>query len=264
MVRRYPRSAGALCLLGAVGLAFVVERRSSASSIKVPPGTVTVRVPGLAFPLLVLPTVYSPGEDSLQLASAIPSCKGLDVLDIGTGSGIQALVALERGARRVVATDINRAAVDAVRLNARSQGWEDRLNARLVEGAAHGAYAPLHRGERFDLVLCNPPFFDSTGDKAWIIAGDPEHALLRSLLAGLREHLKPAGRMRIVFWGPRGIELLESIAAGERLRLQSISKSPDIVPSPELVGMSGGELDSARSWLEVVEITPFEAGPRPP
>lgn len=74
------------------------------------------------------------------------------VLDLGTGCGIVALHLARSGARRVVATDISARALGLARANARLNGLEGRIDFR-----AGDLFEPV-AGERFDLVLSNPPF----------------------------------------------------------------------------------------------------------
>lgn len=115
---------------------------------------------GLGLPLVVLPGVLNPAlfrSSGVVLEAldggAVPA--GATVLDLGTGSGVLA-VGAARSARSVVAVDINPAAVRCARINALLNGVEDRVEVR--EG---DLFAPV-AGERFDVVLCNPPFFRGT------------------------------------------------------------------------------------------------------
>jgi release factor glutamine methyltransferase len=113
-----------------------------------------------------------------------------DVLDMGTGSGVCALVAA-RYARRVVAVDINPAAVRCATVNALLNRLEARIEVR------HGdLFAPV-TGERFDLVLFNPPFLlgvpKDARDAAWRSPDGPER-----FAAGLGDHLKPTGAALLV------------------------------------------------------------------
>ena len=71
-------------------------------------------------------------------------------LDLGTGCGIQALLA-SRHARHVVATDINQRALDIAALNARLNGIEN------VEFRKGSLFEPVQH-DRFDLIVSNPPF----------------------------------------------------------------------------------------------------------
>ena len=71
-------------------------------------------------------------------------------LDVGTGNGIQAILAA-RHSGRVVATDVNARALEFAAFNAQLNGVE---NVELREGSF---FEPVE-GERFGLVTCNPPY----------------------------------------------------------------------------------------------------------
>jgi SAM-dependent methyltransferase len=71
-------------------------------------------------------------------------------LDVGTGNGVQALL-LAAHAERVVATDINERALAFAALNAALNGIDN------VEFRAGSFLEPVE-GERFDLVVANPPY----------------------------------------------------------------------------------------------------------
>jgi len=112
---------------------------------------------GLGLPLLILPGVFNPTlfrtsgvvVDALR-RDLVP--QGASVLDVGTGSGVLAVVAA-RTARSVMAVDTNPAAVRCARINALLNGVEDRVEVRQGD-----LFDPV-AGERFDVVLCNPPFY---------------------------------------------------------------------------------------------------------
>jgi SAM-dependent methyltransferase len=100
--------------------------------------------------------VLGAGAASSTLAAIlIPTGDG-DVLDLGTGSGVQALHAA-RTARRVVGTDVSPRALALARLNA-------ALNGVAVELRLGSLYEPV-AGERFDRVLTNPPFVITPRDR---------------------------------------------------------------------------------------------------
>jgi release factor glutamine methyltransferase len=108
-------------------------------------------------PIVVLPGVFNPAlfRTSDLVADVLqrnPVPDGSQVLDLGSGSGILAVVAARR-AHRVVAVDSNPQAVRCTRINALLNGVERRVEVR--EG---DLFEPV-ADERFDLVLCNPPFY---------------------------------------------------------------------------------------------------------
>ena len=142
-------------------------------------------------PLLILPSVFNPhvlrtGEYFARVIADRRLGADGDVLDMGTGSGVCAIFAA-RHARRVVAVDINRAAVRCARINAALNDLEGRIECR------HGdLFAPL--GDlRFDAVLFNPPFIlgspSSERDCAWRATD-----VAARFAAGLRSHLSANGR----------------------------------------------------------------------
>jgi release factor glutamine methyltransferase len=147
------------------------------------------RVQGLR--IFVLPGVANPkllrtGAFFAAQIGTLAIAPGAAILDMGTGSGVCALAAAARGARRVVAVDVSPAAVRCARLNALLNGLEERVHVR--EG---DLFAPLD-DERFDLVLFNPPFLIGAPrdhrDAAWRSEDGA-----RRFAAGLGEHLNPGG-----------------------------------------------------------------------
>ena len=151
------------------------------------------RVHGM--PLLVIPTVFNPlmprtGAFLAQQLDARQVPADAEVLDMGTGSGVCALFAA-RHARRVVAVDINAAAVRCASINARLNHLDHRIEFR------HGdLFAPV-AGERFDLIVFNPPFLRGVPhgdrDRAWRSSDIAER-----FAAGLGDHLKPRGTALLV------------------------------------------------------------------
>jgi HemK-related putative methylase len=146
------------------------------------------RVHGL--PFAVTPSVFNPkltrtGEFFASRIDHTVVDRDSEVLDMGTGSGVCAVFAA-RYARRVVAVDINPAAVRCARINALLNHCEPRIDVR------HGdLFAPV-AAERFDLILFNPPFLRGTPrndrDRAWRSSDVAER-----FADGLGEHLKPGG-----------------------------------------------------------------------
>ncbi len=121
------------------------------------------------------------------------------ILDVGTGSGAVALaLAKELRSARITATDRSEAALVVAARNAERLGFADRV--RCVAGSL---YAPV-AGERFDLVVSNPPYLAEAeaASLAPELACEPREALfagprgdevLCALVDGAREILSPGG-----------------------------------------------------------------------
>jgi release factor glutamine methyltransferase len=146
------------------------------------------RVHGMRF--LVTPSVFNPkvprtGEFLASLLEANLAGRNHEVLDMGTGSGVCAVVAAKH-ARRVVAVDINPAAVQCTKINALLNGVESEIDVR------HGDLFTPVLSEQFDLILFNPPFLrgipQDDRDRAWRSTDVAER-----FACGLRAHLKPGG-----------------------------------------------------------------------
>jgi carbamoyltransferase len=134
--------------------------------------------------------VYPPGGDTVLLANALPDEDG-DVLDLCTGTGVQAL-RTARTARRVVGIDIGRRAVALARCNARLNGLEN------VVFRSGNLYAPVH-GERFDLIVANPPFVAGPQRGPAYHSGGPfGDRVLKRIVTGLPMHLRPGGRALMI------------------------------------------------------------------
>jgi release factor glutamine methyltransferase len=149
--------------------------------------------------LMALPGVFHPHSDSLLLADHVREAvePGASVADVCTGSGVLAITAACSGAERVTATDVSRRAVLTARINA-------RLNRVSIEARRGDLFAPLD-GERFDLVVSNPPYVPAAAGtlpthgsaRAWD-AGRDGRALLDRICVEVPARLRPGGSVLIV------------------------------------------------------------------
>ena len=188
-------------------------------------------------PICVMPSVFNPkrlrtGE---FFASQLDSSRigpHAEVLDMGTGSGVCAVFAA-RHARRVIAVDINAAAVRCAWINALLNRVDDTVEVR------HGDLFDPVDDERFDLVLFNPPFRAGEArndrERAWRANGLGER-----FAEGLGRHLRPRGAALLLLstFGEAGIfleplrrkgygisPLAERRYVGERLTLYRIFRA---------------------------------------
>jgi len=84
---------------------------------------------------------------------------GWQVLDLGTGSGIQALAAAKLGAKHVLALDNDPIAVKVARANVRANKLSRRISVRLgslpLYSDAVNPGDTVHRAPAFDMVVAN-------------------------------------------------------------------------------------------------------------
>lgn len=109
-------------------------------------------------------------------------------LDLGTGAGIHALLAASH-AGHVVATDPNPRALNFAAMNARLNGIG---NISFRQGSF---FEPVH-AERFDLIVCNPPFIVAPpSDLMYRSAGTHGDSVSERVLREASPHLQPGGCM---------------------------------------------------------------------
>lgn len=107
-------------------------------------------------------------------------------LDIGTGSGVQALLAA-RHAAAISGVDVNPRALSFARLG-------QRLNQSASIEWREGTWFDPVADERFDLIACNPPFVISP-DRSYVYRDSEEggEALCRRLVRESAHHLTEGG-----------------------------------------------------------------------
>lgn len=150
-------------------------------------------------PLVRLPAVYPPSEDSMLLADAVAAERlgGARVLDLCTGSGVVAVAAMRAGAEHVVAVDVSRRAVLAARLNL----WGSRGRSRVRRG---DLFAAVPDGE-YDLIVSNPPYVPSKhaalptrgAARAWD-GGRDGRSVVDRICDQAPARLRPGGRILLV------------------------------------------------------------------
>jgi len=146
--------------------------------------------------LVVPPGVYQPRTDTDLLVDALrrePMSRGCQLLDLGTGSGAVA-VSARRGVR-VTAVDISRRALVTTWING-------LLHRRFIRVRKGDLLDPV-RGNRFDVVVSNPPYVPSPGlplkglARAWD-AGPTGRFWLDRICAEAPAALKPSGVLLLV------------------------------------------------------------------
>lgn len=106
---------------------------------------------------VVFPTVFRPWQDSISLVENYQIRKGENVLDMCTGAGNIAVDAAYKGAKKVVAVDINPFAVKAATINAYLHGVADKVEARVSD-----VFSGIASEAGFDVIIGNFPFTHHT------------------------------------------------------------------------------------------------------
>jgi release factor glutamine methyltransferase len=173
-------------------------------------------------PFYVDPDVLVPRPDTetvIEVARSLRPDRAAPcrVLDLCTGSGAIAVsLARELPAATVVATDVSAAAAALARKNAERNAVAERVDVRVGD-----LWEPV-RGERFDLIVSNPPYIASAviatlsaevqrEPRLALDGGGDGMAFYDRICAHVREHLAPGGALVV----EHGFDQAEAV--GQRL-----------------------------------------------
>jgi release factor glutamine methyltransferase len=176
---------------------------------------ITVTAHGCTF--VVPPDVYPPNPLGLAEIVRAEVREQDRVLDMGTGSGVNGIVAAA-GAREVVAVDVSPAAVECARRNAERNGVATRFHAVVgdlfdqVEG-------------RFDLIVFDPPFrWFTPRSMAERGMADENYRTLTAFFDQAAGFLTPGGRILLSFGTTGDIDYLHHLIARGRYELVELRR----------------------------------------
>ncbi len=157
-------------------------------------------------------SIYEPNEDSYFFQKYVMKYARGDVLDMGTGSGIQATSALQvKSVRSVLATDVNKQAVKYVNDLIKKDGL------KKIKVIHSDLFSNIPQNRKFDTIIFNPPYLPD--DEM-----EPEGILKRATTGGKNgwesieaffgqalRYLKENGRIYLVFSSLTSKEKVEEI-----------------------------------------------------
>ncbi|MBN1683475.1 methyltransferase [Candidatus Bathyarchaeota archaeon] len=146
-------------------------------------------------------SIYFPAEDSFLLQKYVEKFVYGKVLDMGTGSGIQAVTAAKKNVvQKVVAVDINLEAIEVTKKFAIENNVSDKITvfkSNLFEKICG----------KFDWILFNPPYLPSEksiNDSTWD-GGETGKELISSFLNQAKKYLNENGQILIIYSSLTGI-----------------------------------------------------------
>lgn len=136
------------------------------------------------------------GTDGVLLGAWTNTDNTRRILDIGTGTGLIALMLAQRSDAIITAVDAEENACEQATINFNSSPWKDRLTV------VHSKIQDLNSDEKFDLVVSNPPYFSgyySSDDLSRDIARSADILLsYEDLIASAKRLLKEDGRLSLI------------------------------------------------------------------
>jgi tRNA1Val (adenine37-N6)-methyltransferase len=150
------------------------------------------------------------GTDGVILGAWADVAGAERVLDIGTGTGLLALMVAQRNeGAQVDAVDIDDASAEQATENVAASPWSDRVRVHRMD------VRRMKSDRKYDLIICNPPFY--AGEMA---SPDPRAGLARhsgelsfeELVEQVDEHLADHGRFACIIPMNREVELAAAFA----------------------------------------------------
>lgn len=147
------------------------------------------------------------GTDSVLLGAWVNIEGAKRILDIGTGSGVIALMLAQRTPADVDihGVEIDHEAYAQACLNVRESPWPERIKCY------HRPIQQFDEIRSFDLVVCNPPYFVNSKPSPYLKRTQARHhADLRyeELVCGIKRLLKKSGRFAVILPYPEGTNFI--------------------------------------------------------
>lgn len=166
------------------------------------------------------------------------------ILDVGTGTGVIALMLAQRFENaKVDAVEIDKAAAHTARANFQNSKFSSHLS---LYAHSFKDYFSNHPNKRYDLVVSNPPFYINALESPQAKKNTAKHAdgdFFDSLVKAVSAHLTATGSFWLVLPLDTA-ELVKTIAQQNNLHLQkviAIKSYPDSNPHREMLVLSLSE-----------------------
>jgi methylase of polypeptide subunit release factors len=148
----------------------------------------------IVLPHHVISPRYSMASRFMASVLARQDFKGKSVLDVGTGCGVQGVMAHYAGASAVCGVDINAEAVKNAGINFKRHGLGDDVRASNV-------FSAIRRGERFDSIIFEAPYYHEYTPLRPIeyAVFDPKYQALKTFFSEASSYLNPGGELIVGF-----------------------------------------------------------------
>jgi tRNA1Val (adenine37-N6)-methyltransferase len=161
------------------------------------------------------------GTDGVLLGAWTSVNNAQRILDVGTGTGLIALMLAQRSNAMIDAVEIDELACGEAKFNFEQSAWSDRLRVLHID---FHLFTDLSF-EPYDLIVSNPPFFVNslkTRNAALAVARHNDMLSFNQLVFGTRKLLSSSGRLCIIIPFASCVEFRESARlAGFYLRNQT-------------------------------------------
>ena len=137
--------------------------------------------------------VFRVGTDGVLLGAMCNVKNAKKILEIGTGTGLISLMLAQRNvSAKISAIDINENAVKLASENFRNSIFNENLKVEQKD------FKNFETNENFDLVVCNPPFFEENASAKDVLARQQVELNFRNLVEKSTEIITKKGILSII------------------------------------------------------------------
>jgi release factor glutamine methyltransferase len=161
--------------------------------------------------------IYEPREDSFLMEKAVKKYACGKVLDMGTGSGIQAIAAAKnKKVRSIIAVDINKEAVIIALHDAMKRGIPLSVQqSNLFDNI----------DEKFDTIIFNPPYLPTQKPKDLALDGGKKgYELIQKFLKQAKKHLEENGTILLLFSSLTDKSKVDEILTKNKYKFKEVDK----------------------------------------
>ncbi|MFN8257332.1 MAG: methyltransferase [Bacteroidales bacterium] len=160
------------------------------------------------------------GVDGVLLGAWADATGVKSILDIGTGTGLLSLMLAQKSDASITAIEIDEDAFKQACMNFENSRWKDRIDLH------HISFQNFmdNSNRKFDLIICNPPYFVKSlksADSKRNIARHDDLLPLETLLFGVSRLLSVKGRFYIIY---PYLQLDDLVAVAEKNTLYPAKK----------------------------------------
>lgn len=171
------------------------------------------------------------GTDAVLLGSWVNASNAKTILDIGTGTGIIALMLAQKSPARIDAIDIDLNAFIQATENVNDCSWKDRIEVHHISLQQFAKESD----HKYDLIVSNPPYFvDSSkaSEESRTNARHTDQLPFKDLLDGVLKLLSPTGKFYVIL-PTKESELFKEDAEKHKLFLTKVTKVITRTDKPE-------------------------------
>ncbi|QIA06897.1 methyltransferase [Draconibacterium halophilum] len=192
------------------------------------------------------------GIDGILLGAWANVCHCKQILDIGTGTGLIALMLAQRSQADITAIEIEKNAAEEAAKNVAASVWKERVKVQHISLQKFASETT----QQFDLIVSNPPYFQNSlkaGNENRSLARHTDSLSHKTLLYSTSKLLSEEGRCAFVFPETvlKDIEHLAKLNHLYLTRITMVSPNENKPTNRILVEMIKKECSTATDRLQI-------------